>query len=367
MPGQSRYNGAMKRFPTLAIFALAACVASAQYHGSKEVPKEFAAGFKAITIEDAKAWLGYLAGPECEGRGSGQDGFLKAADFMAAKFKEFGLKPMGDKDSYFQYVPYGRGTVKSGSIKLGEKEFALDEALSLNGFLESKTMTRKTIVFLAAKGEAATLDTYNLKDQVVVANLEGVSREFRRALNASGAAMIILVTDTISSNHSTQVFGALPTPSGRITADLAKTMATAAGVAMPVLEDGKVNALIGLENATITVDVETERKDMPNVVGLLEGSDKTLKAEYIGIGAHLDHLGKRGDHATLRSCLRPYLTRSIYAFSNLSRAIAYRTFSSSNFTSEMLCHQLSFLLTLPSFSTSVSPTTPDALPQSPDQ
>lgn len=30
---------------------------------------------------------------------------------------------------------------------------------------------------------------------------------------------------------------------------------------------------------------------MPNVVGLLEGSDPVLKNEVVGIGAHLDHLG----------------------------------------------------------------------------
>ena len=34
---------------------------------------------------------------------------------------------------------------------------------------------------------------------------------------------------------------------------------------------------------------------VPNVVGWLEGSDPKLKHEYITIGAHLDHLGKRGN------------------------------------------------------------------------
>src|SRR5438128_2224339 len=40
---------------------------------------------------------------------------------------------------------------------------------------------------------------------------------------------------------------------------------------------------------------ETDPVDAMNVVGLLPGTDPNLKNEVVGIGAHLDHLGKRGE------------------------------------------------------------------------
>jgi hypothetical protein len=41
---------------------------------------------------------------------------------------------------------------------------------------------------------------------------------------------------------------------------------------------------------------ETRLVSSPNVLGYIEGSDPELKDETIVIGAHLDHLGKRGDY-----------------------------------------------------------------------
>jgi Zn-dependent M28 family amino/carboxypeptidase len=49
---------------------------------------------------------------------------------------------------------------------------------------------------------------------------------------------------------------------------------------------GKLTIEAGLKSSIINV---------PNVVGMLEGSDPDLKHEHIGIGSHLDHMGKRGD------------------------------------------------------------------------
>lgn len=49
-------------------------------------------------------------------------------------------------------------------------------------------------------------------------------------------------------------------------------------------------------NFTIASKVETKLVGCYNVLGFLEGSDPELKKEVIVIGAHLDHLGKRGDY-----------------------------------------------------------------------
>lgn len=57
------------------------------------------------SLFSAKEYLGYvstLASNEMEGRGTGQEGNEKAANYIAGIFKKDGLTPAGDDDSYFQ-------------------------------------------------------------------------------------------------------------------------------------------------------------------------------------------------------------------------------------------------------------------------
>ncbi|UCE40073.1 MAG: M20/M25/M40 family metallo-hydrolase [Candidatus Aminicenantes bacterium] len=53
-----------------------------------------------------------------------------------------------------------------------------------------------------------------------------------------------------------------------------------------------------LSGVTLTVENKTETKlvNSMNVLGYIEGSDPELKNEAVVIGAHLDHLGRRGDY-----------------------------------------------------------------------
>lgn len=282
----------MRRLASLAFLFVSASL-WAQYPGSKMVPDEFSKGFQAITIEDAKTWLGYLAGPECEGRGSGQDGYLKAAAYMAERFKELGLKPIGEKSTYFQNVPYGRATVKEGSITLGNATATVAATqLTITGALQDATVTGR-IVFLSAKGQASKVPA-GLANSIVIAKLDDVSRDFRRDLQKA-SAVLLQVSDLITAPRVTQVFGALGSAGGRIHPDSAAALQRAAGVTLADAAEGEVSTAKSSGMATFSVKVDGERKDMPNVVGLIEGSDPTLKAEYVGIGAHLDHLGKQGE------------------------------------------------------------------------
>jgi Zn-dependent M28 family amino/carboxypeptidase len=55
--------------------------------------------------EKIRAHVKYLASDELEGRGMNQKGGDLAADYIAAQFKSYGLKPAGENGSYFQKVP----------------------------------------------------------------------------------------------------------------------------------------------------------------------------------------------------------------------------------------------------------------------
>lgn len=66
--------------------------------------------------------VGYLSSEELKGRRAGDPGEILASDFIAAKFKEIGLTPKGDNESYFQHF-----TINDG------KEISKDNDLRLNG------------------------------------------------------------------------------------------------------------------------------------------------------------------------------------------------------------------------------------------
>ena len=72
-----------------------------------------------IAAERIRQHVKYLASDALEGRGTGQKGGDAAADYIAAQFKSYGLKPAGENGTYFQNVPL------VGVKTLPETSFAL--------------------------------------------------------------------------------------------------------------------------------------------------------------------------------------------------------------------------------------------------
>lgn len=101
---------------SFAAMGVAACLAVGAFAGPK--PKVEAARIREFVKK--------LASDEFEGRGTGQKGGDAAADWIAKQFESFGLKPAGDKDTYFQEVP----------------------------MMAVKTLPSSTFAFVPAKGEA---------------------------------------------------------------------------------------------------------------------------------------------------------------------------------------------------------------------
>src|SRR5205823_3508862 len=59
----------------------------------------------AISIERIRGDVKYLASAPLLGRGIGSRGEELAIDFIANQFEKAGLKPVGDRGTYFQAVP----------------------------------------------------------------------------------------------------------------------------------------------------------------------------------------------------------------------------------------------------------------------
>ena len=61
-----------------------------------------------ISADRIKAHVAYLASDRLEGRGPGTRGEFLTTEYLAAEFKKAGLKPIGERSTYFQPVPLMR-------------------------------------------------------------------------------------------------------------------------------------------------------------------------------------------------------------------------------------------------------------------
>ena len=100
----------MKRLTLFVLFLVAALVTvvMAQNTSHTGAPAANAAQqggapqqiMNSIDAEKIRATVKYLSDDSLEGRGTGQKGGDKAADWIAAQFKSYGLLPAGDNGTY---------------------------------------------------------------------------------------------------------------------------------------------------------------------------------------------------------------------------------------------------------------------------
>jgi hypothetical protein len=296
----------MFRHASALLAAFGAAAAFAQYPSATAVPTTVKTGFDSITTTDARTWLNYLAGPECAGRGSGQPGFQKAADYVAARFKEFGLKPVGDNGTYFQNVTFSK--VSLDETKSHFRVSTTDQAFQpSNGFavdsLTADVSSEGKIVFVRTNSKEATApDSEVFADKVVVLTAVDGSALMNQILRARPKALLTVVPGStvessgrISRGGGRQGGRAPRTVRGRITKAFATQLAEGTHVDRRLISvSGNTAFEVADSGATGSLDLKVSTTDVkvPNVVGAIEGSDPTLKTEVVGLGSHLDHLGE---------------------------------------------------------------------------
>ena len=80
-----------------------------------------------ISAERIKAGVAYLASDRLEGRGPGTRGEILATEYIADEFKKAGLKPIGERGTYFQPVPLVRVvTSPKSTLRAVKGETTLD-------------------------------------------------------------------------------------------------------------------------------------------------------------------------------------------------------------------------------------------------
>ena len=266
------------------------------------------------------------------GRLTGTDDERAATQYVADLFAEWGLRPAGTDDTWFQYFKAPSRTIQgeANTLRLGERTLKAGEDFRPFGQSPKREVAGR-LVFAGYGFSGAVYDDYDGFDAdgaIVVAirvtpqrRPPGVQlprmryfaqnlltqQQIRSAQNA-GAAGLILIPGPGEKDTIGRVSGG-----GRM-ARLMRTspptlpvaMATRASMAGLLAEAGVdlakwVQAArdsggpagrtgLGVD-AVLATEVTTKEYSGRNVIGLLEGSDPALKHEYIVIGAHADHVG----------------------------------------------------------------------------
>jgi len=297
-----------------------------------EDPKS--SGGAAITAEEIRAHVRFLASDELEGREAGTEGAERAARYIASAFRAYGLKPIGDGGTFEQRFSFVARVVPGPMNRLwlrteaGERAFAFGRdfvplALSSSGAVEGEG------VFVGygisapelgrddyAGGEVGGRIVFVLDGSPDGQDPHGRFREYRApqrkiaTAREKGARAVLFIAaeekaedDPLAALRYDPMFGEAGFPVLVLGRAAASEILKAAGKDLAELERALTTAAaprpVALSGARLALyaDVKKEMRQTANVVGLLEGSDPALKDEIILVGAHYDHLGRGGAHS----------------------------------------------------------------------
>lgn len=284
--------------------------------------------FHSIKSEEMMTWEEKLCSPEFNGRLTGSPGFRASAEWVAGKFKEWGIKPAGDSGDYFHWFNFAYTDVNDiGSLILNIKEttgavirkkYSYPDDYypgmnSGNGEITAEVVyvgfgvTAPELNYDDYKGIDATgkivlvnrdvpyTDPHNPEYKKWVAycyhqyKLENAVKHGAKGflyIDGIGANPNItydpsIIVCGIGTDPLNDIFSGLKTSNKELTGKMIKTLKPSS------FNTGKI----------ITIIANTTRHPEGkgcNVAGIIEGSDPLLKNEVIIIGGHLDAVGKAG-------------------------------------------------------------------------
>lgn len=292
-----------------------------------------------ITAADLKPLVETLAGPDMQGRETGEEGQRKAAEFIAAQFKALGLPPAGDRNSYFQQISLQNEGWKDIGLKVGEQEFKNRTDFYVFPAFNSNNpkLELKEVVFVGYGIEDPKYNDYGDADvkgkavifydgepmgdngkSLITGNdfRSSWSLDWKRKVQLAkkkGAVMAFIVDTQFAENQKsnrklTSTWGWKPVSSSneKQASDLINNLFVSPAVAAAILgkkaekADDAIAALkSGKEFKPVKVkskievrfDKEVKKLQGSNVIGFIEGTDSVLKKEFVFITAHYDHLG----------------------------------------------------------------------------
>jgi peptidase M28-like protein len=268
-----------------------------------------------ITAPDVMRRVSIIADDSMMGRDTPSKGLELTAQYVAAEFRRAGLRPAGDSGGYIQRYGLTRWVVDTAAsaVKLSSGRVLTTARVGTDArYIEGPIPTEPVRGQVVLLGESSAQGELNGRIVVLVADF---NRPVSAALNqrvlqlaTSGAKAVLIL-----SNRDSLIFADRLRLSGRTR--FTRDSAPESGAPVPIVElheraVARVLAAAGIDPAQwrasagsprrvvsgLKIEISLAQKVLvrvrvPNVVGILDGSDAGLRQEYLAYSAHIDHIG----------------------------------------------------------------------------
>jgi Zn-dependent M28 family amino/carboxypeptidase len=298
-----------------------------------------------ITEESLLAHIEVLSSDEFEGRAPATRGEELTVQYLVSELEEIGIEPAMPEDSYIQVFPLlgqvvdgetARMTVKQQGNIAEEFDYRIDFMGWPSNEAEEVEIRDAELIYVGYGIQAPEFDWDDYKDANVEGKVlvfknsdpshdpdifEGDSRlyygrwsyKFEMAEEMGALGAIIIHTDetagygwsVVEGSWGRERFaltgtgeenGERPEFNAWLTEESSAYLFRAAGLDLHDMLDSAADhdfEPVKLEGVTLEVDLNASYSDMSsrNVIGKIEGNDRTLRDEYVIFSAHYDHLG----------------------------------------------------------------------------
>jgi len=273
---------------------------------------------KTIIPDSLRRQLSIIAGPGMAGRETTTEGQRKAAEYIAAQFKSFGLFT-GWSTNYQQTYPVFQDSLIRASLIIGSDTLRMcTDFIVSNNSTFNVSFAASEVLFVGYGLSDSTRDDYknvNARGKIVMV-IPGVGTSIVKGKKTKGripdyftlqdaaqknGAIAILVVDKNFPRPPETAKGYLyandakkeNVPNTFIISDSVarKIMGTDYYIARKMMKLGPPLPKSCYISVQLELNKLTDRLESSNVIGSIEGTDK--KEEAIIITAHYDHLGKR--------------------------------------------------------------------------
>ncbi len=269
---------------------------------------------QTISPEDIRRRIGIIADDSMRGRDTPSPELDKVAQYIAREYRRLGLKPGGDRGTFIQRYSLDRvQVVAESSVAFvhggGDVTFSYgtDFVFADNSF-DSGDYAGDLVLLAGPLGVALAGDSASLAGKMLIINRPRNRGELQRVLawKPEGIVFVGTAPDSVwRRNVERSTRPQLRDPSRPVGPPV--LLAVRAVSLQPVLARLGQDLSVAQNATTLEAKPLTgaqlhlhariravERNSAPNVVAILEGSDPTLKNEYVVFSAHMDHVGVAG-------------------------------------------------------------------------